>query len=486
MATSSRQLALGAAVFLLFAVVFVVFPGTADARKGNKGKTPLLGWNTWCTQNSCGVDWCTSAEVLDVAQSIKSSGLQALGYDHINLDDCWGVRDNKTQQIMGDPTRFPEGMAAFIQKLHDMGFKFGLYTDIGPAGCHHPFTGSYGHYKDDAETFQSWKVDYVKFDGCDLPAGHTPKELTCNMSETLLNTGDDFWFNFHCWHDEACAQCGTSFRVGPDHHDNWDSTSGIIDLLQTRQPFWGPDPDYGWPDPDFVYPGGQGCGQHSDPGQRCPGQTEDEYITEFSIWAIAGGQIIFATDPRNMSALQKRILFNSEILNVFNDTTGFRSVKMVGSGTVALLGDDANCSLKSEISHATCSLGTSFGCFDNQTMWTKDGCRGKFMCDGVLTECNVDGNGTHICPCKGITYTTQVWARPTADGGAAVVLYNPGDSAVSMKVNFADIPDRQWSTSTTLKVRDLWAHEDNGTATGTYTAATVNSHGSVFLKLTTQ
>ena len=34
------------------------------------------GWNTWCTQNSCGVDWCTSAEVLDVAMTIKASGLQ--------------------------------------------------------------------------------------------------------------------------------------------------------------------------------------------------------------------------------------------------------------------------------------------------------------------------------------------------------------------------------------------------------------------------
>jgi hypothetical protein len=33
----------------------------------------------WCTQNTCGVDWCTSSEVLDVAASIKASGMQALG-----------------------------------------------------------------------------------------------------------------------------------------------------------------------------------------------------------------------------------------------------------------------------------------------------------------------------------------------------------------------------------------------------------------------
>ena len=80
------------------------------------------------------------------------------GYDHINLDDCWGVRNNATQEIEGDPSRFPEGMPAFIGKLHAMGFKFGLYTDIGTMGCHHPFVGSWPDYQRDANTFANWKV----------------------------------------------------------------------------------------------------------------------------------------------------------------------------------------------------------------------------------------------------------------------------------------------------------------------------------------
>ena len=143
---------------------------TVEGRKCEKGKVPILGWNTWCTQDSCGVDWCTSKEVLDVAATIKSSGLQAIGYDHINLDDCWGERDPKTNQIIGDPARFPEGMPAFIAKLHAMDFKFGLYTDIGPKGCHHPFTGSYGYYAKDAATFKEWEVDYVKCESRPLVA----------------------------------------------------------------------------------------------------------------------------------------------------------------------------------------------------------------------------------------------------------------------------------------------------------------------------
>ena len=226
-------------------------------------------------------------------------------------------------------------------------------------------------------------MDYVKFDGCDQPSGHTSQELTCNMSQALLDTGRDFWFNFHCWHNEACAECGTSFRVGPDHHDNWGSTSGIINLLKTRQPFWGADPTYGWPDPDFIYTGGQGCANNRDPsdpganetnppGQRCPGQTETEYLTEFSIWSIAGGEIIFSSDPRNMSAFQKKVWFNTEILAVYNDTSGFRDVKEVDDKSATFhfpsgdIQEAATCSITHQASGAACKLGTSFGCNDNK------------------------------------------------------------------------------------------------------------------------
>ena len=53
--------------------------------------------------------------------------------------------------------------------------------------------------------------------GCDQPVGFTAEALTCNMSQALLNTGDDFWFNFHCWHTETCAKCGTSCKISPTH-----------------------------------------------------------------------------------------------------------------------------------------------------------------------------------------------------------------------------------------------------------------------------
>ena len=53
---------------------------------------PVLGWNTWCTQNECGDDWCSADEILSVANSMKENGMLDAGYEYLNLDDCWGVR----------------------------------------------------------------------------------------------------------------------------------------------------------------------------------------------------------------------------------------------------------------------------------------------------------------------------------------------------------------------------------------------------------
>jgi hypothetical protein len=241
------------------------------------------------------------------------------------------------------------------------------------------------------------------------------------------------------------------------------------------------------------------------------------YISEFSIWAIAGGEIIFSSDPRNMSAFQRKVWFNTEILAVYNDTSGFADITEYDD-TAAILEPAAaaaagelryaaapinSCALTKQLSAAGCAPGVSFGCFANKTMWTSAGCRGVFSCGGVdSVVCDVyDTDKTHLthhCPCKGGTVppappahhgakdpTPQVWMRPTADGGAAVVLHNAQDSATAkITVDFTKIPKRGWSAGSSLKVRDLWAHAELGAATGKFTSAAIPPHGSMFLKLT--
>ena len=203
-------------------------------------RTPVLGWSTWCTGNKCGRDWCSSSEILSVATAMRDEQLQAAGFDHILLDDCWGVRNATTGRIEADAERFPEGMAAFAAQIHNLSFKLGLYTDMGVDACHAPFTGSWPHYEQDARDFVAWGVDMVKFDYCGPPAGHDPAELTQSMGAALRRAATGAaapppWFHFHCdkltFEDTRCGEYGDSFRVMDDHIDAWYSTVKVSKRL---------------------------------------------------------------------------------------------------------------------------------------------------------------------------------------------------------------------------------------------------------------
>ncbi len=70
-----------------------------------------------------------------MGEVIVSSGMQALGYHYVNLDDCWGSNRTASGDITADPNRFPSGMKATADYLHGLGLGFGLYTDSGLFTC---------------------------------------------------------------------------------------------------------------------------------------------------------------------------------------------------------------------------------------------------------------------------------------------------------------------------------------------------------------
>jgi alpha-galactosidase len=73
----------------------------------------------------------------------------------------------------------------------------------------------------------------------------------------------------------------------------------------------------------------------------------------------------------------------------------------------------------------------------------------------------------------------EVWAKPLADGGRAVLLWNRGEAPATIAAD--------WTTlglpkSVRVQVRDLWQHRDLGAHRGRYQAA-VAPHGVVMLRL---
>ena len=55
---------------------------------------------------------------------------------HIALDDCWEWTSRDTDgNIMADPSRFPSGIPALVDYLHERNFSFGIYTSLGYETC---------------------------------------------------------------------------------------------------------------------------------------------------------------------------------------------------------------------------------------------------------------------------------------------------------------------------------------------------------------
>jgi alpha-galactosidase len=71
----------------------------------------------------------------------------------------------------------------------------------------------------------------------------------------------------------------------------------------------------------------------------------------------------------------------------------------------------------------------------------------------------------------------EVWARPLADGGHAVGLFNRGEATAKVTAKWSDI-----GVKGAHKVRDLWAHTDQGTVAEEYTAE-VPPHGAVMIRI---
>ncbi len=71
----------------------------------------------------------------------------------------------------------------------------------------------------------------------------------------------------------------------------------------------------------------------------------------------------------------------------------------------------------------------------------------------------------------------EVWAKPLADGSVAVGLFNRGEAAAKITVQFKDA-----GAKGAAKVRDLWKHEDLGTFKDQFTAD-VPKHGAVLIKV---
>ncbi|KAE9403194.1 glycoside hydrolase, partial [Gymnopus androsaceus JB14] len=115
--------------FLLLAVLFVGSPKSCLALDNGLAVTPAMGWNPYNAFS------CTTVQSLyhTQAQALVSLGLDTLGYNYFNLDCGWqGTERNSTGGFTWSTTAIPDGIPALVDFVHNLGLKFGVYSD-GPA-----------------------------------------------------------------------------------------------------------------------------------------------------------------------------------------------------------------------------------------------------------------------------------------------------------------------------------------------------------------
>ena len=247
-----------------------------------------MGWNSW---NTFGEN-VNEAVVKGIADKIVELGLKDLGYQYIVIDDHWeGGRDGMGH-IRANPVKFPSGIKALADYVHNKGLKLGIYSCAGDQTCGGE-VGSYQHEREDAATFADWSVDYLKYDYCNAPEGFEEAiRRYTTMGNALEATGRPIVFSICEWGPRSPWLWGRKaggqlWRVSFDVGDMWDSPDdthsciGILTAIDASANIAGHAGPGGWNDPDMLVVGLGNKGMVK--GGGC---TAAEYQTQMSMWSI--------------------------------------------------------------------------------------------------------------------------------------------------------------------------------------------------------
>lgn len=309
---------------LLGFLLAAALPATLMAQKfEGLAKTPPMGFNTWNTFASN----INEALLKTTAEAMIKNGMRDAGYTYIVIDDCWCLKErDENGNLVPDPAKFPSGMKALGDYLHDRGFKFGIYECAGSKTCG-GYPGSQGHEYQDARSFASWGVDYLKYDWCNTGT-RDPREAYTTMRDALWAAKRPVVFSICEWGNskpwEWAKEVGHLWRTTGDIHACYDCVQrwergwkNIVDLQYSQvQPADGQGNGIGkyagpgsWNDPDMLEAGKEGL-------------TFAESRSHFAMWCMLAAPLIAGNDVRYQSPEITALLTDKEAIAIDQDTLG--------------------------------------------------------------------------------------------------------------------------------------------------------------------
>jgi len=375
-------IALAAGTSLMAQTVDPLAPtGRWSAYQAGSARLPPMGWNSW---NAFFTE-IDEEKLLGSARRILESGLAQKGYRFINIDDGWWLKrrvgDGKliirtdkfpsARMGEGDPTFRP-----LTNKLHAMGFKAGIYSDLGRNICSQAYSdgpaqlpegnmaerevGLYGHSDQDIRLFfADWGFDAIKVDGCGIRAfaadaervrngqfralaplidqhsitrSNIPavKALFADINQSLArhNPDGDYMLSLCIWGSANVRgwgkDVGSISRTSDDISPDWGRMLTNYDSAVRRALYAHPG---SWNDPDMLFIG--------------KGDFDASHLTEarshFALWAMMNAPLLIGADLRSTPQALIDIFGNAALIALNQDPAGNQAILAFDSDELQIL-----------------------------------------------------------------------------------------------------------------------------------------------------
>ena len=328
---------------------------------------PPMGWDPW---NAFRTE-VSEARIMAVADTLVKSGLADAGYRYVNVDDGWWLKRRADGRLIVRTSMFPSAVPStaggetslrpFVDRLHGMGLKAGIYSDIGRNVCsqawdpHSPNlpegtvaereVGSMDHQAQDMHLlFGEWNFDFIKVDACGL-ADYTPdhaqvrdgayrafgpyivrgqpnpqdnarvEALYAGLNDAIkaVRPRGDYVLSICAWGEAGVAgwanRYGTMWRTSPDITPHWESMLHNFDSALANQTHAGAGH---WNDPDMLEIGN--------------GEFDADHLIEarahLSLWAIINAPLLLGSDVTKWPQSLIDIASNREVIAIDQDPAG--------------------------------------------------------------------------------------------------------------------------------------------------------------------
>jgi alpha-galactosidase len=263
----------------------------------------------------------------------------------------------------------------FTDKLHSMGLKAGIYTDIGGNACSQAYDlhspnlpegtiaerqiGLRGHVQQDIKLyFADWGFDYIKVDACGINVygadrpfvkqhkynAYPPLIDQASINRTNIpavralyqqvadalaasNPDGDYVYSICAWGAADVRswgkEVGNLWRTSGDITPQWSRMLHTFDSASTRALYAGPGH---WNDPDMLFVGHGDFDVHH----------LTEARTHFSLWAMIDAPLIIGYDLRHAPQALMDIWSNKDIVRLNQDSGGHQAVLAYDSDDVQI------------------------------------------------------------------------------------------------------------------------------------------------------